>query len=91
MAVEWPGRGIFLEVENATSAFLATCLLLLATALGPLYGAVALLRTYAADFRGLLLLVVLVVQLHAAAFWWHEMGNWPLQGLPLQQLQALRL
>jgi hypothetical protein len=25
MAVEWPGRGIFLKVENATSAFLATC------------------------------------------------------------------
>jgi hypothetical protein len=37
MAVEWPGRGIFLKVENATSAFLATCLLLLATALGQLW------------------------------------------------------
>jgi hypothetical protein len=34
MAVEWPLMEEFLKVENATSEFLATCLLLVATALG---------------------------------------------------------
>jgi hypothetical protein len=34
----WMARkGDFLKVENATSAFLATCLLLVATALGQLW------------------------------------------------------
>jgi hypothetical protein len=47
----------FLKVENATSAFLATCLLLLATALGQLWRCRAFAHLYAVDFRGFLLRV----------------------------------
>jgi hypothetical protein len=50
-------KGDFLKVENATSAFLATCLLLLATALGQLWRCRAFAHLYAADLRAFLLLV----------------------------------
>jgi hypothetical protein len=48
-----------LKVKNATSAFLATCLLLIATALGQLWRYRALMRTYKLVFRVALLLVYL--------------------------------